>query len=277
MTEQQTSTEAPKATDQEEHLDTIVKNMSKANPDVIAQQTHEAAQPPVEPSPAAPESPKATGKPKKGATDRLGNKFDPALHEVNSNGSPRINRDGYLAGKPGRPGKFKQAHASRQEPPPADHAQIQPQVQPDQEAADRKATAAFFTLMFISGSVGLFGEEWLPTKGMNEQEMLINKCDDWLKSMGISDLPPGLALVAAVGAYAAPRVFKPNTQTRMKIVFVTLKDSVGKFIGNVFGTIAGFLKKIFKGVKQNAAHVNPRDNGDRKDNASAPAGTPIPA
>lgn len=257
--------------ERQQDLDAVAENMSKVNPDVIQRQTEEAAQP-EETAPAATEAPKPA---KKALTDRQGRAFDPALHEVMPNGSPRINRDGYIAGKPGRPGKFKQAHESRQEPAPGDPAQASPQVQPDREATDRLHTAAFSSMMFINLGVGIFGEEWLPIKSgdIDERQDLTNKFDAWYKTMGVSDLPPGVALALGLVGYAAIRLYKPNTQTRMKFIMNGIKNTVGKFFGSIFG----WFKKLFKGAKAHASHVNPRDHGDRKDNTGAPVSAPVPA
>jgi len=277
-----TKTETPEAskTEQDAHLDQVAGNMSKVNPDVIARQEVEktAAQMPQDerstPSPAP--QPLPSAKEVKGLRDRRGRKFDPAYHELDGSGHPRLNRDGFLFCKGGRPGKFKQAHAAQvpesERIPPTDPQAAAPAT--DREATDRKATAAFSAAMFINLGVGIFGEEWLPMKNaaIDEQADLTDKFDAWYKQMGISDLPPGVALAVGLLGYAAVRLYKPNTQTRMKILVGMIKNSIGRFFGGIFG----FFKKLFKGARANASHVNLRDHGERKDNAGAKAGEALP-
>ena len=261
--------ETAPAINQEQNLDAVTENMSTVNPDVTDM---------PEATPPAPETPSTAAKPSKdnlkAATDRQGRKFDPALHEVDEHGKPRLNRDGYLAGKPGRPGKFKQAHRERvSRVAPADPQQPPAQPGPDRAEIDRRNTARISAVLFIRFGIGFFGDEWLPIKreGMDEQTEMVDLFDNYYRSKGISDLPPGWALALGLAGYAAVRIHLPKTQSKMKILFITVQSAVGNFFRSVFG----FFKK-FKGVKVNASHVNTRDHGERENNAGAPTGEAIP-
>jgi hypothetical protein len=259
MTEPQ---ELPQETKDDAQLEKVVGNMSKVNPDVLEKEAAKPLEAALPPSPA-PKPPKAV----EGARDRQGREFDPALHEVDEKGQPRLNRDGFLAGKPGRPGKFKKEHEKRAGQAPADPqaAPAQP-GQPDLAEIQRRNTARISAAVFIRFGVGFFGDEWLPMKrdGLDEQEDLTNSFDEYYKSKGVSDLPPGWALALGLLGYAAVRLHLPKTQTRMQIVFLSLKQWLGNFFSGVFKVF-----KKFKGVKINGTHDHPGDHGNRKDNAGA--------
>lgn len=245
----------------DKHLDAITGNMSEVNPDIIQQE------PPKSPNKMPSPAPEFVNN---GAKDRQGRSFDPSLHEVDATGNPRLNRDGFLACKPGRPGKTGRIRSqeSSQVPPPGS-AQPSPNITED---IKRQNTAKISAGLFIQIGVGFFGEEWLPQKmqGIDERENLVILFDDYYRSKGLSDIPPGAALALGLCGYAVARLHLPTTRSRFQI----LAGHAKRFIGKIFRGFFGLFKK-FKGVKINASHVDSRHDGERKDNARPEAGKEI--
>lgn len=249
------------------NLKAVAENMSEITPEVIAKQKADS-KPATAPA-------KASAPPKRGYTDRQGRSFDPSLHEVDEQGNPRLNRDGFLAGKPGRPGKGEKIQASNPSPSP-DREQDKPDAPTASELANNQSLAKITTSLFINISVGVFGEEWLPRRyripdmgvTIDEQLQMQEAFEQYFRAKNMKDLTPGWALVFALSGYAAARMTQPKTQSRFKII--TAKAF--SFGAKLFGKVTGFFKRIFlKGVKTSAAHADFRDNGVRQDNSSPEA------
>lgn len=242
------------------NLKQVTQNMSDINPDAIEQQNP--------PKPQSPAPPQAESK-ARGLRDRHGRSFDPSLHEVDAEGNPRINRDGFLAGKPGRPGKSgKTLFSDPEEPPRQDTPNVKSVIQ-NQNAA--KITTA----LFIKIGVAAFGEEWYPQKlqiedlgvTVDEQKEMIAAFEEYFKSKGVKDLTPGWTLVLTLAGYAAMRMNQQKTRSRFKVFAAKLMSAAGKVLSN----ISGMFSKLIKGVKKSASHVDSRNDGERKNNASEKA------
>lgn len=60
---------------------------------------------------------------------------------------------------------------------------------------------------------GIMGDEWTPT---NDEVTMQNEAwGNYFVAKGIKDIPPGAALLMAIGAYAGPRFTKPKTQAKV--------------------------------------------------------------
>ena len=259
---------------EKEILDSVAGNMSEINPDVIEQDNAAPLPPQEEPTTTAAEPVKRQAGE---ILDRYGRPFDPALHVVNDDGSPRINKkDGYLTIKPGRPGAFKEAREERtgaKRPEPATATEAQALPQPASEL-HRKNTARILTVLFIKLGIGMFGEEWYPKKekGIDEESDLVTLWDAYLESKGMSDIPPGAALALGLCGYAACRLHLPQTRSRFGLVLDYAGRAVKKFVGNVFG----WIKKLLKGQAKNASHFDLGNDGNRQDNAGQAPSGPLP-
>lgn len=244
----------------------VTKNMSEVNQDAINANTEQIPKPAAK-SPAPSSSQERAAK---GLTDRHGRAFDPSLHEVDAEGNPKLNRDGFLAGKPGRPGKSEKPSFSMGE-----DAQT-PQDTPNVKSVIQNQNAAkITTALFIKLGVAAFGDEWYPQKfqiqdmnvTVDEQKEMITAFEEYFKSKGVKDLTPGWTLVLTLAGYAAMRMNQQKTQSRFKVFAGKLMNAAGKALGG----LSAMFSKLIKGVKKSATHVNTRDDGERKDNPGTQA------
>lgn len=156
--------------------------------------------------------------PVKGKTDFKGRAFDPALHEVDADGKPAINRDGYLKCYRGKHGSTT-SHTEAQRPTPRSKCEpvakaspgAVPVPGPDVEA-QIDASAAAFSGLFVTGSVLIGGEEFAPEPG--EGEALKESFAQYFRAKGVVDLPPGVVLGGAMVCYIAKRWNAPKFTAR---------------------------------------------------------------
>jgi hypothetical protein len=152
---------------------------------------------------------------KQDVTDSAGEKFNPAIHAANEDGSPKYTKTKKFAKKRGRKTNSESASTIGTAP------QATPQ-QIKSRAAGKAAAGALITLGIVIG-----GEEWQPQVnpelGLNEGEMLQTAFAEYFEATGRDDLPPGWALTIAIGAYAAPRFTMPKTQSRFGKMFGGIK------------------------------------------------------
>lgn len=134
--------------------------------------------------------------------------FNPAVHAVNPDGTPRRKLDGTYARKRGRK--------------PGTHtAQV---TVPDKRAQCEIAAAQTCNLL-INSCVILLGDEWKPSSAA-ESEGLKNAFSDYYELRGIPALPPEVMLLIAIGSYAAPRLTQENTVNKIKRGFVRIKSFI---------------------------------------------------
>lgn len=144
-----------------------------------------------------------------GLVDNKGVSFNPDLHEVDADGNPRLTTSGKLRRKRGN----KSGSKINGENEPLNIPGKPGAVSPSLEAA--KATAgAIFTLGTTIG-----GDEWQPINdpqsGTNEYANMVDVWNEYYKSKGVKDIPPGIALSIAVIGYVTPRLFMPKTKSRL--------------------------------------------------------------
>lgn len=144
--------------------------------------------------------------------------FDPEIHAVNPDGTPKFKLDGSYAKKRGR-----KAGAAGARPLPdtsiADGQETQQGISTE-EAARQSANT------FINGARLLFGDEWEPeTKA--EAENLKNSFKNYYDARGVPNIPPEFGLVVALSAYSIPRLTKENTQTKLQKVAGWAKKKFG--------------------------------------------------
>ena len=136
-------------------------------------------------------------------------KFDPAIHATDTDGNPKYRADGSFALKRGRKAGATQSKINKPERPP----QIT-----DSEVAARQSGKVCAALCIQLGVV-VGGDEWLPRKdasiGMDEQLQIEAAFANYFNAKGYTDIPPGLALVLSLAAYALPRFTMPKTRTRL--------------------------------------------------------------
>lgn len=150
--------------------------------------------------------------------DSDGNGFDPSIHKTNKAGEPTLSTKGKLIKKPGRkPGAGAQGKS--QIGSVVGGAQS---VTIDKEGHSRLQARASGTMaanLILQIGIVAGGEEWHPrtdeSSGLNEKMMLENAFADYFEATGKTDIPPGMALTVAIGAYVLPRFTMPKTQSRL--------------------------------------------------------------
>lgn len=131
--------------------------------------------------------------------------FDPAVHAVNADGSPKRKADGSYALKRGRkagsalpaPASAASAASAAPEAAPVESAKISPD-----EAARQSAN------LVINASVWICGEEIGKPLDKAEAEGLKLSFVNYYESRGVPNIPPEIGLFAALASYIAPRLRK---------------------------------------------------------------------
>lgn len=183
---------------------TLVEDMPEVQQHAIDQEAEQQAEKIAEHT--GPDAPK----------DKNGATFDPAIHKVDKQGNPTLTKLGNLILKPGRKAGKSTTGASVVNTPGS--APTDPAIQ--KRAESRAAGVASANLILMLG-VGIGGDEWQPRvdekQGLNEKTMLEGAFGDYFEATGKTDIPPGMALTVAIGAYALPRFTMPKTQSRVGI------------------------------------------------------------
>lgn len=159
-------------------------------------------------------------------TDSAGVIFNPEIHAVDADGKPKLTKAGRFAKRRGRkPGADKPSRESYIKRPGG--SSVSPKVSPGEltEADIQKARqmgVGMANMLFAAGRA-LGGEEWEPrvdaATGVNERLHVESAFADYFVATGKTDIPPGMALALAIGAYALPRLTAgPKTQSRLKAI-----------------------------------------------------------
>lgn len=75
------------------------------------------------------------------------------------------------------------------------------------------------------GGMALFGSE-LGAMKAEEKPMMIKAWADYCESMGVVDVPPGLALIIAMSMYSLPRALSEQGKARLLDLFGKAKSIV---------------------------------------------------
>ncbi len=152
--------------------------------------------------------------------DVNGDKFDSAIHVAGPDGNGKKNAKGAWERKRGR--KAGTASTSQAAPnAPKSRVGSGEPPPPSKEQLARISGAGAANLFFVACMV-IGGEEWQPQidpkTGLNEKVMMESVFGDYFVATGKQDLPPGWALVAGIGMYAAKRFTMPKTLNRLQKV-----------------------------------------------------------
>ena len=131
--------------------------------------------------------------------------FDPLLHAVNPDGTPKRKVDGSYAMKRGRKSGVPQSPSSAA-PAVASQATITPD-----EAARQSCN------MIINGAVLMFGEQWEP-RDKDEAKGLQISFKNYFEARGVPNVPPEVGLIVAVLAYSLPRITHEKTVSRFQTI-----------------------------------------------------------
>lgn len=154
--------------------------------------------------------------------------FDPSVHAVNEDGTPKRRGDGSYALKRGR--KPGQTSSSGKLPPKkaqgavVENAPEVSQVTPE-DAAKQSAN------MVILANVMLLGEDIGRPDDKAEAESLKVAFENYYTVKGVPNFPPEIGLIIAVGAYTGKRLIREESKPRLQV----LKEKV-------FAVISRFRK-----------------------------------
>tara|TARA_R110000737_G_C14623309_1_gene493996 strand:- start:5709 stop:6473 length:765 start_codon:yes stop_codon:yes gene_type:complete len=145
--------------------------------------------------------------------DVSGNSFDPDLHKTNKAGEPTTSTKGNLIKKAGRKPKANTSSVGGA----GGKTSIS---EDDQLKIQSRASGVMTANLLLQVGIVAGGSEWYPQRdvdsGLDEKRMLENAFADYFEATGKQDLPPSMALMVAVGAYALPRFTMPKTKTRVQ-------------------------------------------------------------
>lgn len=150
--------------------------------------------------------------------------FDPELHAVNADGTPRRKTDGSYALKRGR--KATGAHNAL--PPKnaqktsavGEAANAGPILINVDEAARQSAN------LVINASVWICGQEIGQPIDKAEAQGLQLSFKNYYDARGVPNIPPEIGLLLALGSYVAPRLMHEKTRPRMERLVMWAREKV---------------------------------------------------
>lgn len=181
--------------------------------------------------------------------DAAGNLFDRDLHSVDTDGQPKLTKNGYF--------RFKRGAKANPDRARGINIPGQGELSLDEPSPLAKTAA----LGYIQTGVMVFGAEWLPDPTKREQEFLTQAFHDFFVAHEMEDLPPGLALAVACFAYAAPRMHQPATQSKLHQISTWVQLKIG-----------GLYYKVRYGARFNHRPDNVRQDNTSQANDSARKG-----
>lgn len=81
--------------------------------------------------------------------------------------------------------------------------------------------------MSVGMATMIFGPEWQP-RSPDEKAVVVAPLAAYMKSKGMSDLPPGMVLSLVCIAYAAPRLQAPTTKQKVVGIWLWIKSKFGR-------------------------------------------------
>jgi hypothetical protein len=150
-------------------------------------------------------APRGRGRPRGSKTKnrRADGKFAPGTPE---NAAPaNVVAPEFVSSIPGEPAPAGAA-------PVADPSQASPDAQNAPQAVDYRATAVFVVTMATGTLAGVIGPEWKPDD-KNEEEILINAVEAYMRTKQTPEIPPGMMLALVVAGYSMKRINQPGTRS----------------------------------------------------------------
>lgn len=149
--------------------------------------------------------------------------FDPAIHAVNADGTPKRKADGSLALKRGR----KAGSAAASVLPPKSAAQSVSAGEPDKRLSLDQAARESANLV-INVAVWTLGAEVGQPIDKAEAEGLRLSFRNYYEARGVPDLPPEIGLFIALGSYIGPRLMHEKSVTKMERLGAWIKSKTGR-------------------------------------------------
>lgn len=162
--------------------------------------------------------------------------FDPSIHAVNEDGTPRLKVDGTYARKRGKGGRKSvddsgasgsaDLFGDTQTAPQSGATATAPQTQPVQTAPNLSSQQAAAMLVIACTTVmgKLVGPEWTAEKA--EQKALTDATKIYLDAKGGLNVTPEMGLFIALSMYAVPRLAHENTRSKFGLAVDWVRDRV---------------------------------------------------
>lgn len=155
-----------------------------------------------------------------GLTDTKGRSFDKELHCVDENGAPIITTKGKLKlkkrGRPSAGGEKGDTNDATENGNKISSVAGIP-TPPNQAEIEAMTTGYYAADLLITVGQSIGGDEWRPKiEPIDERRNLQEAFGKYFVAKEIADIPPGIALTMAVGAYVGPRLFMPETKKKTK-------------------------------------------------------------
>jgi hypothetical protein len=146
--------------------------------------------------------------------------FDPEIHAVGQDGTPKLKADGSYAKKRGR-------KAGQALPLPTDkqNSSVLTPAKPVATRAQCEIAGRNTANLIFNACVFGISDEFVPSS--DEAKGMSLAFTDYYEQRGIINLPPELVLFSALAMYIVPRLQKPKTQAKIK--------KVKKFLGLPIG------------------------------------------
>lgn len=152
--------------------------------------------------------------------NQSGDIFNPAIHESNPDGTPRLTADGKYRKKRGR--KSGTNNSSNAKPASGNPNTTNATDGNPQTSVDYTGMAAMIcTVTFGTLSMAL-GEHWKPSQA--EADQIQQQTAKVMEHYGMSDIPPVVGLCIVVGIYAIPRALHPETKKHLQQLGVIAPD-----------------------------------------------------
>lgn len=159
--------------------------------------------------------------------------FDPEIHAVNPDGTPRLKADGTYALKRGsKAGKRARAALPPKNAASVEDAGAAAKPSENTEEAARKiqleASAAMSANIVFNIGVMVFGDPLGKPKDKGEAEGMKLAFQNYYTIRGVPDIPPELGLFIVVAAYAGPRLRHESMRDKVKAWAGGLRKLLGK-------------------------------------------------
>ena len=194
--------------------DDLVNNMPEPQEHAIAEEASKLGASETEPT-------KKAGTVADGPRDTKGNSFDPALHQTNPDGSPKLSP---------KTGRLMKRRAPRDRK--SSVAQPDAPLQGGGEATQIKmaATATVESIGMLGRMLG--GEEWAFVRSVehsiDEKAAGIDAFTQYYTSKGVTDVPPGVIITIWALSYIGPRMAMPQTKSRFNLAVAWVKNKLSR-------------------------------------------------
>lgn len=147
--------------------------------------------------------------------------FDPSIHAVNADGTPRRKVDGSLARRRGRKGgTSSSASGEKQKKTTVSSGSVA-----GIDMTDYAVLGDLAAGMTAATGVMVFGAEW-DFRDPAERQGMAMAYAEYMRAKEIRDIPPGMVLTMVLVSYSVPRLQLPETQSRMQKIGGWIKSKI---------------------------------------------------